>query len=233
MALEKKKFIIANWKMNPRTKEAAEKLWRESAIEAPGLEVVICPPFAYLGLSMTDQGTVAKGAQNVHWRESGAFTGEVSISMLKSLDVKYVILGHSEQKDQDWVVRKKIKTVLKAKLRPIICFREKQELENRLQGLKRIKGAMIAYEPASAIGSDHALHPEKALSMAILARLILTKRYSRPVAETIPVLYGGSVSPKNAASYELDGLLVGTSSLNSATLKKIIANVSKRHQPKS
>jgi triosephosphate isomerase len=222
------KLIIANWKMNPGTKAEGERLFRESQIQMPGVEVVIAPPFVFLGRG-------AKGAQNVHFAKKGAFTGEVSASMLKSVGVEYVILGHSERKEKDEVVNKKVKICLKEGLTPVLLFKTKKDLLDRLVGVKGVSKLILCYEPPNSISSNSnskPTDPDDALSMGILARRVLSQKYSKKIASNARILYGGSVNAKNADSYELDGLLVGGASLKPEIFKKIIKNVSKRFSNK-
>lgn len=211
-----KKLIVANWKMNPLTREEANKLFQLENKKFKNVEVVICAPFVFLQQGM--------GAQDCHFEKKGAYTGEISAEMLKNLGLKYVILGHSERKEKDAIVNKKIKACFRAKLKPILCIENQEQLKARLKNI-RIRDMAIAYEPSWAIGTDNACPPEKAQEMAILIRRILFELYSRQIAERVKILYGGSVTEKNAADYALDGLLIGSASLDPQKFIKICQNV--------
>lgn len=221
------KLIVANWKMNPETRTEADRLFKESRIKAPGVEVIICPPFVFLENGRKE----SLGAQDVHWKKKGPFTGSISVSMLKSLNVKYVIVGHSEREEDDRLVNKKVKVCLSEGLAPIVFFKNRQELEARLEGVRRPGRLVLTYEPPESISANKGSRPtspEEAFSMSILARRILSNKYSRGLADGIHILYGGSVDSRNASSYELDGLLVGRASLNPRVFKKIVTNVSQK-----
>lgn len=208
-----KSLIVANWKMNPQSLKGAKLLLnsiKRGIKNVKNVEVVICPPFVYLPILssvISHQSSVKLGAQDVFWEERGAFTGEISPKMLKDLGVEYVIIGHSERRkylnETDEMINKKLKAVLRAKLKPILCIDNLSQLKSEL---KRVSGkVIIAYEPVFAIGTGKPCRPEKAKKMR---RLI-----TYPV-----VLYGGSVNSENASSYieeaGFQGLLVGGASLN-------------------
>jgi len=211
-------------------------------------EIIICPPFLWLSdlaAEFKNKRSLAFGAQNCHWELSGAYTGEVSAAMLAETGAKYVILGHSERRqfmgETDAIVNLKIKTVLKTELRPILCVGEKdgeemnlvveEQLNKDLMGLNvnQMKEMIIAYEPVWAIGSGRPCLSDNALSATLFIKRILTKLYSRFLAEKTPVLYGGSVEAKNALDYikiaNMDGLLVGGASLEVEEFIKIIKQV--------
>ena len=211
-------------------------------------EIIICPPFLWLSdlaAEFKNKRSLAFGAQNCHWELSGAYTGEVSAAMLAEMGTKYVILGHSERRqfmgETDAIVNLKIKTVLKTELRPILCVGEKdgeemnlvveEQLNKDLMGLNvnQMREIIIAYEPVWAIGTGRPCLPDNALSATLFIKRILTKLYSRFLAEKTPVLYGGSVEAKNAFDYikiaNMDGLLVGGASLEVEEFIKIIKQV--------
>lgn len=194
------KLIVANWKMNPNSREEAERLLKLE--QKPG--VIICPPFIYLG--------EAKGAQDAHWEKQGAYTGEISAPMLKNLGVEYVIVGHSERKEQDDIVNQKAKACLRAGLVPIICIEKEKQIINRLKDLRG--EFIIAYEPAE---EDQPMDPDKALEMAIIIR--------KKIGLKTRVLYGGDVDENNCADYKLDGLLIGQASLSPKKFNKICQRV--------
>lgn len=215
-----KKLIIANWKMNPSSREEANKLFELENKKFENLEIVICMPFVFL--------REGAGAQDVYFEKKGAYTGEISAEMLKSIGVQYVILGHSERKEKDQIINKKLRACLRAKLKPILCIENENQLKNRLENIKSIKNLSIAYEPTWAIGTGKACKPEHAETMVILLRKILTQLYSRKTAEKVRILYGGSVTEKNAADYALDGLLIGKASLDPEKFIKICHAVNQK-----
>jgi len=200
----KKPLIVANWKMNPSTLQEAKRLFGLTKRGA-----VICPPFVYLSALRSN------GAQDCFWEEKGAYTGETSPAMLKNLGVKYVIVGHSEKrkyfKETDRMVEKKLKAVLKAGLRPILCIDKVSQIPKKTK-----KGFVVAYEPLFAIGTGKACSPEKAKKM----RIAIKKKVR------LPVLYGGSVNSQNAGDYVkkagFDGLLIGGASLKAKEFIDII-----------
>lgn len=238
----KNKIIAGNWKMNKTASEARElldelKTWVKDAKD----EVVVCVPFTSIQIAIEQTyGTNIKvGAQNLHWEENGAYTGEVSASMLKDLGVEYVIIGHSERRqyfgETDESVNKKIHTALKYGLKPIVCVGE--SLEQREQGvtedlvryqiktalsnvkLDEIKNIVIAYEPIWAIGTGRTATKEQANEVCGVIRDCILKLYGVNVANSIAIQYGGSVSADNANELfnmpEIDGGLVGGASLKS------------------
>lgn len=186
----------------------------ENAEFFPDREVVICPSFTSLHLF----GDVPHGGQNMHWEESGAYTGEVSASMLKELGCTYVLIGHSERRqyfhETDETVAKKVNTALKVGLIPIVCVRSVEEVTPDLVG----KNIVIAYEPVWAIGTGKTATPEHAQEIHSSIRAL--------VGDTVRILYGGSVNETNAsalmAQSDVDGLLVGGASLEVTTFLKIV-----------
>lgn len=242
-----KKLIIANWKMNPKSFGEAEGLFetvKKSVKKSAELAVVICPPSLWLR-SLKAGANIALGAQNCHWEISGAFTGEQSAFMLADAGAEYVILGHSERRqfmgETDEVINLKIKAALKAKLKVVLCVGEKlgEEMGSVVEGqmtaaleglnVNQMKEMAIAYEPVWAIGTGKACSADDALSTGLFIRKTITKLYSRFLAEKTPVLYGGSVSSQNSASYitqaRLDGLLIGGASLEAEEFLQIIKNI--------
>lgn len=213
-------------------------------------EIVVCPPFIALrGLSVVkeqDQPNIALGAQNMHWEDEGAFTGEVSPKMLKDLDVEYVILGHSERrhifKETDEMINSKVHAAIKHGLTPILCVgelledREKgntgevidTQMAGGLAGVSEndVKKSVIAYEPVWAIGTGRTATPEIAQETVKSIRDLLEEIYSRNVADDIRILYGGSVKPDNIdtlmAEPDIDGALVGGASLDPQSFARIV-----------
>jgi len=236
------KYIIGNWKCNPANRIEAKKILlsvQKGIKKNSKINVAICPPACYLELAKEIIKNAALGAQNCHWQE-GAFTGEISAAQLKSAGCKYVIVGHSERRhkfgETDGAINKKINAALAAGLTPIFCCGETRE--QRIDGQitevvemqikEGLAGAdlnsapiMIAYEPVWAIGIGRACEPDEA---AVVSRFI-----KNITNEKIPILYGGSVNSKNAASYikdaNYDGLLVGAASLDPKEFSAITATL--------
>ncbi|MFN3742911.1 MAG: triose-phosphate isomerase [Anaerolineales bacterium] len=243
-------FVAGNWKMHNTVAEARQLIFAMSfglrAVE--GVEKVICPPFtALLPAAALLQGTdIGLGAQNMHWEEKGAFTGEVSPTMVKEF-CRYVILGHSERRayfcETDEIVNRKVLAAQKHDLTPIVCIGETlQERESgkteavverqvRL-GLKELKPEfaarlVIAYEPVWAIGTGRAAQVEDAAQViAGVIRPLLAEMFNQEVAQSVRILYGGSVNASNAAEFlqhpEIDGALVGGASLKSEDFVTIV-----------
>jgi len=240
-------IIAGNWKMHT-TAESAEELCRgvqERVEDVEGVEKVVCPPFPFLTLAAELlQGSAIKvGAQNAHWEEKGAYTGEVSVPMLQGL-VEFVIIGHSERRayfcETDETVNKKLKAVLAAGLRPIFCVgeteaeREGGQTEAVLirqvrEGLRDVElplGFAIAYEPVWAIGTGKAASGPMANEAVGLIRSQVTALFGEERGQSLCVLYGGSVTPENIAEFiaepEIDGALVGGACLKADSFASII-----------
>jgi triosephosphate isomerase len=214
-------------------------------------DIVVCPPFTALGrVAKVLEGTGIKlGAQNVHHAEKGAYTGEVSLSMLKDIGVNHVILGHSERRqyfnESDSLVNLKVKAALASGITPIMCVGETLEeresgatetivggqLEGGLEGvvLDRGEKLVIAYEPIWAIGTGMTATPEQAQDVHAFIRARLTQIFGADLAGTVRIQYGGSVKPDNAADLmsqpDIDGALVGGASLEAASFAAIIKSV--------
>lgn len=244
-----RKIVVGNWKMNPATSKEAETLFSAVAKNISNIkktEIVICPPFVYLEKVKKLSKKIILGSQNSFWEDKGAFTGEVSPAMLYDLGVKYVILGHSERRalgDTNELVNKKIKSSLRAGLRPILCVGEstrdenheyfnfvKVELEECLRGISKnsISKIIIAYEPIWAISSTPNRRDATALDsreMAIFIRKILSDKFGMEARKT-RVIYGGSVNEKDAAEFlkngGVDGLLPGRASLDAKKFIEIL-----------
>ncbi len=220
-----KPLIVANWKCNPTSLAEAKRLFnlvRKGTKNVKNVEVVICPPFVYLPLLK------ANGAQDCFWEEKGAFTGEVSPKMLKDLECKYVIVGHSERrrnfKETDEMVNKKLKAALKIGLRPILCIEKTSQIRKDIKGVskKELRNLILAYEPVWAIGTGKPCSIKKAKKMNSLFRKILNKNV---------LLYGGSVNSQNARDFikkaKFQGFLIGGASLTPKEFIKIVKNISK------
>jgi triosephosphate isomerase len=247
----RKKLIAGNWKMNKVTADAAA-LARE-LVAAVGsqseVEVVICPPFTALeSVAAAIDGSLIKlGAQNMHFEASGAFTGEVSAPMLRSLFATHVILGHSERRtlfgETDELVNKKVLAALKNQLRPILCVGEslaereagstlkvvQAQTERALEGVSReqAQGIIIAYEPVWAIGTGKVATTEQAQEVHAFIRGLLAKAHGEPAAQRVRILYGGSMKPANAADLlgqnDIDGGLIGGASLEARSFTELVS----------
>lgn len=245
----RKPIIAGNWKMNTdlsRACELTEELvGKELATRA---EVILCPPFislAAVGERIADT-PIKLGAQNMHWEESGAFTGEISPTMLTSVGCEYVILGHSERRqlfsETDPRVNKKAKAALDHGLTPIICvgetLRQREEDEWRSHIESQVKAALInlsaeevatlvmAYEPIWAIGTGKTATVEQANDVCRLIRVTIETIAGHDVAEAVRILYGGSVKPDNIsalmAAPHIDGALVGGASLKADDFAAVV-----------
>ena len=249
----RKKVIAGNWKMN-KDLHKSQKLVSE-IINGLGkdnkADVIVCPPFTSLSeVSTLLKGTQIKlGAQNMYYEESGAYTGEVSADMLKSVGCEYVILGHSERRvifnEADELINKKIKAALAKGLKPIFCIGElleqrengetmqvvSRQVENGLEGIsaEQMKNVIIAYEPVWAIGTGKTATPQQAQEVHSFIRELVAKKFSASVAENIIIQYGGSVKPENAGELlsqkDIDGALVGGACLKADSFLGIIASV--------
>lgn len=249
-----RKYLIAgNWKMN-LLRDSSVALIHELAdqlSESANVEAAVCPPSVYLhDVGAALRGTsIGLGAQNMHAAESGAYTGEISGSMLTDLGCKYVILGHSERRqlfgETDASVNEKTKVAFEHKLIPIVCVGE--TLEERESGTTaqvvetQVRGSLagltneqagqvvVAYEPVWAIGTGKTASPEQAEEVHAQIRGLLADMFDESVADAIRIQYGGSVKPDNAAELmgqkNIDGALVGGASLKADSFAAIIAAV--------
>lgn len=233
-------IIAGNWKMFKTIQEARQFAREAKASQlAEGVQKVICAPFTALSaLAEELQGTdIALGAQNMHFAEEGAYTGEISPSMLAEIGVKYVILGHSERRqyfnETDETVNQKVHAALRHNLVPIICVGEsleqreageteavvRRQTEAALAGLdaNQVRGVVIAYEPIWAIGTGKSSSAEEANETIGIIRQVVAAFFGPQTAEQVRIQYGGSVKPENIADYlaqpEIDGALVGGASL--------------------
>ena len=245
----RKPIIAGNWKMNMTPSEAIE-LVKEliPLVEKAECDVVVCPPFVDLpAVSDAVKGTnIHLGAQNVHWTESGAFTGEIAAPMLKELGVEYVIIGHSERRqyfgETDETVNSRVKCAIKHGLTPIICVGE--TLSQREEGItgsivsnqtkkaffeidaSEASGCVVAYEPIWAIGTGKTATKEDANETIGLIRDTLAELYGPDTAAKIRIQYGGSMKPSNASELmsmpEIDGGLIGGASLKAQDFSKVV-----------
>lgn len=244
-----KKLIVANWKMNLNVHEASlfvHKLAKEVAVHN-NVEVVLCPNVLTLqSLSLQINNRQFKlGAQNAYWRDSGAFTGEVSATMLRGL-VKYVIVGHSERRhifhEHDKEIRNKVQAVIRNRMQPILCVGETAAEraygetthvlhDQIISGLlnvtsEEVEDLVIAYEPVWAIGTGNNALPRDVAAAVDVIRRQVTSLYGKKAGQAVRVLYGGSVSADNAGDYlsvkGVDGLLIGGTSLNADAFASIV-----------
>ncbi len=246
----RKPFIAGNWKMKKISKEGVELvngLKRELA-DLSGVDIVVCPPYTLLS-DISDvlvDSNVELGAQDVSWQKEGAFTGEISVRMLKDAGCRYVIVGHSERRkyfsENEDIVNKKIKTVEAEELTPIFCLGEtleerennetiniiKGQLEGGLSGLDQesVSKIIIAYEPVWAIGTGKTATPEQAQEVHQFIRNWIKSNYSEAVSEGLRIIYGGSVKPANTKELmqktDIDGALVGGAALEIDSFAQIV-----------
>ena len=248
----RKKIVAGNWKMNLNFEDADELLFelKEEMEDKDfgNLEIVVCPPTCYLELA-TDASLECDmhvGAQNVSEFESGAYTGEISAMMLESMEVEYCIIGHSERRkyfgETDELLARKVNILLDFGIIPIYCCGEvleereagkhldivKSQIENALFHLTddEFINIVIAYEPVWAIGTGKTATPLQAQEMHKFIRSVISEKYSKKVADSISIIYGGSCNAANAkelfAQADVDGGLIGGASLKSKDFIKII-----------
>ena len=246
----RKNIIAGNWKMNKTNTEAVEMLTelKELVKGIDNVGIIIGAPFTALSdaVKVVKGSNIAIAAENVYPKDSGAYTGEVSPAMLKSIGVEYVILGHSERreyfKESDEFINEKVKAVLAAGMLPILCIGEKLEereadktaevTETQIRGgLKDItaeeaKKVIVAYEPVWAIGTGKTATPEMAQETHRQVRDVLVSMFGNETAEEMIIQYGGSMKPENAvellAQKDIDGGLIGGASLKASSFAEIV-----------
>ena len=247
----RRKVIAGNWKMHKDLSESQSlitKLTNALSKEEIKCDILICPPFTSLSeaAGLIKNTKVKLGAQNMHFEDKGAFTGETSAAMLKSVGCEYVILGHSERRaifgESDEMINKKIKKALNSGLNPIFCIGETlQERESGImndvikrqvtEGLQQVsKGEMekviIAYEPVWAIGTGVTATPDQAQEVHVYVRKLISDIFGDDTAEKLTIQYGGSVKPNNASELlsqnDIDGALVGGACLEADSFMSII-----------
>ena len=248
----RRKVIAGNWKMNMLPNEAIDFIQELTPlVKDTKNDVILCVPYTDLFYALLNvQGTNIKiGAQNMHWEEAGAYTGEIAPNMLKCINVEYVIIGHSERRqyfaETDETVNKKIKSALKHELNPILCVGEtmkqrelgleeeviKQQVNGALEGItkEQMGKIVIAYEPIWAIGTGKVATKDDANNMIKLIRKEIESLYDKEVANNVSILYGGSVNKNNAKELfetsDIDGALVGGASLKVNEFNEIIKNI--------
>lgn len=253
----RRKIIAGNWKMNKDIAESVALIneLKERLQNLPqGVEVVLCPPHTSLLVAgqLIKESVLKLGAQNMHYEDDGAYTGEISARMLKSVGCEYVIIGHSERRtyfhESDEIVNRKVKKAVAVGLKPIICVGEM--LDERARGLtevvvnRQVRGALeavsaeeleqgvIAYEPVWAIGTGKNATPQQANEVHRFIRNLVSRLYDRSLADRLIIQYGGSVKPENAADLlgqpDIDGALVGGASIKADSFSQIV-----QHSPPS
>ena len=245
----RKAIIAGNWKMNKTPEEAVQVINElKPLVKDATCDVVICPTFVCLdaAIKAAEGSTIKIGAQNMHFEESGAFTGEVAPGMLEAMGVDYVILGHSERREYfnetDEALNKKVKKAFEHNLTPILCCGE--TLEQREAGVtndfiacqikvdmagltnEQAKQVVIAYEPIWAIGTGKTATKEQANETISAIRKVVEGMYGKEVADEVRIQYGGSVKPNTIkdqmAMSDIDGALVGGASLVAADFSQIV-----------
>ncbi len=242
--------IAGNWKMFKTQQEAADTITglRAEVDNTEGVEVVVCPTFTSLAASakVLEGSSIKLGAQNVHYAEQGAFTGEITTEMLIDTGCSYVIIGHSERRqyfnESDEFIGKKLTKILSTELTPILCCGETLEereagkvediilgqLKNAMAGLteENLSRIIIAYEPIWAIGTGKTATPEMAEEVHAMIRNWIKETYSESLADSVRILYGGSVKPGNVSELmsqpDIDGALVGGASLEAESFAQIV-----------
>ncbi len=246
--------IAGNWKMNNTPSETKALIAEMKPLVANAdCDVVLCVPYIdlYAALEAAEGSNIKIGAENVHWAEKGAFTGEVSANMLKEAGVPYVIIGHSERRqyfgETDVTVRNRVRAALDAGLTIILCVGEVlserklgitsevvcAQTEIALAGVKaeELKNIIIAYEPVWAIGTGETATPEQANEVCKIIRDLIARLYSKEDADRFVIQYGGSMNDANAAEllaqYDVDGGLIGGASLKADKFAAIVDAASK------
>ena len=248
----RKPIIAGNWKLNKTIKEAIElvTLIQRQVNDIKDVEVVVCPVYTALSgvAELLIDSNIKLGAQDLYWEEKGAFTGEVSGTLIKDAGASYVIIGHSERRqffhETDETVNKKTKAALNQSLTPIVCVGEtlkereanktfsviETQLKGGLAGFTKdqIYQSVIAYEPVWAIGTGKVATPQQAQEVHAFVRKEISKTFDEKTALSLRILYGGSVKPDNIASLmsqtDIDGALVGGASLDANSFVDLVKN---------
>ena len=245
----RKPIIAGNWKMNMTPSQAKELVTDLiPLVKDAACDVVVCPPYVDIALvaELVKGTNIQVGAQNIHWAEKGAFTGEISAAMLKEAGAAYAIIGHSERRqyfgETDATVNSRTKAALAAGIVPIICVgesleqREKGETDAVVSGQVKadladipgeaVAGLVIAYEPIWAIGTGKTATDEQANETIGLIRETIASLYGQAVADQVRIQYGGSMNPKNVkglmAQTQIDGGLIGGASLKAADFAQVV-----------
>ncbi|TCK06499.1 triose-phosphate isomerase [Phorcysia thermohydrogeniphila] len=241
-------LIAGNWKMHKTVQEAVELVreLKNLVSDVNDRDILVCPPFTalYAVKKELEGSNIALGAQNMFYEEKGAFTGEISPLMIKDVGCSYVILGHSERRhifgETDELINKKVLSAARHGLIPILCVGEtlqereegktkdvvERQVREGLKGLNETSEFVIAYEPVWAIGTGKTATPELAEEVHSFIREVLSEMFGAEKADSVRILYGGSVKPENAAGLlrqpNIDGSLVGGASLKAESFAKII-----------
>ncbi|GBF10649.1 triose-phosphate isomerase [Tepidibacillus infernus] len=248
-------IIAGNWKMNKNRAETKSFIEQVKDFSVDGVEAVLCVPYTDLAILKDSLPSQIKiGAQNIHWADNGAFTGEISPLMLKELDVQYVIIGHSERREMfgetDETVNKRVHAAYKHGITPIVCVGEKleereagktkeivkEQTEKALVGLssEQVKQLVIAYEPIWAIGTGKSSSAEDANEVISYIRSVVADQYDQQVANEVRIQYGGSVKPENIVSFlaqsDIDGALVGGASLEPNSFMALVKGAKTNEQ---
>jgi triosephosphate isomerase len=245
----RKKIIAGNWKMNKGIAEAEDLASgiKMELTECREVDVVLCPPFTALRAvgEVIEATQIKLGAQNMHWETEGAYTGEISASMLRDIYCHYVILGHSERRggfgETNAIVNRKVKAALAGNLIPIACVGEtlkeretgktqeviREQVEKSLAGLEgNLSKVVVAYEPVWAIGTGLTATPEQAQDVHAFIRDILKQMADEEVSKAVRIQYGGSMKPGNAADLlkqpDIDGGLIGGAALDARSFVEIV-----------
>lgn len=251
------KTVVANWKMNPQTLEEAKELFSfyvSQSAKHSAVNIIICPPVIYLEEVVKlkkESRHVVMGAQDFFWEEAGAFTGQVSLNMLRQFDVKYALLGHSEKRyiagETDEMINKKLLAALKHNVRPILLVGEKEKSDSRedilidqlsrdLAGVDNgdISDVVLVYEPVWAISSNSGGQsdtPENAIEAIKIIKNIISKMFPGELVSNVPVLYGGSVNSKNISDFlihdEIAGAVIGSSGLKKDEISPMLDIINK------
>ena len=250
--MSRQPIMAGNWKMNKTPSEAAElaRTLRRNLARFKGVDVVLSPPFVSLPAvaEALANSPLDLAAQNLHWEDKGAYTGEISGPMLAEIGCTYVIIGHSERRqyfgETDETVNKRIRAAYAHGLKPIVCIgetleereagRTRERIETQLEGglagfgEADLDGMVLAYEPVWAIGTGRTASTEQAQEVHAFIRSLLTSRFSASFAQKTRIQYGGSVKPANVAALmaetDIDGALVGGASLTAESFSALVEN---------
>ena len=248
-------LIAGNWKMNKTATEAAALVTeiKRDVFDVDNVDILVCPPFTALAVvgDVIRDSNVSLGAQNMYFEDKGAYTGEVSTTMLKDCGCTHVIIGHSERRtifnESDETINKKVKKALEADLIPVLCIGEKlkereanktfEVITNQLEGdladidSDNMKKIIVAYEPVWAIGTGKTATSEQAQEAHAFIRNLIKEKYDSSVADGIIILYGGSMKPANVEELisqpDVDGGLIGGASLEAASFVELVKKSNK------
>ncbi|MDR0401800.1 MAG: triose-phosphate isomerase [Endomicrobium sp.] len=245
----RKPMIVGNWKMNKTISDAVLTVkMLKDAIDVINIDILICPSFTMLYIINNEikESNIKLGAQNIFWESSGAFTGEISSTMVKDVGCSYVILGHSERRqhfsETNEMINKKVKAAFMVNIIPIVCIGETANerennatynvIENQIKGslyglsLEQASSVIIAYEPIWAIGTGKNASSEQIQNMHLFIRKTYCKMYGESVSNNISIIYGGSVNLYNISDIikqpDVDGCLVGGASLNAKSFAELV-----------